>query len=161
MNRRPFTDKVAAMERLALSHYSEDPLDFDPSRSYDQGDFGNGKPRGLWLSVDGPRDWPEWCRGEDWAIESLANRAPFALAAGANVLVISTEAELIGFTLLFRGQGIGRRWIDWSLVARQYDGLIIAPYIWPSRLNPETIWYYGWDCASGCIWNLSALELVS
>ncbi|QBI98814.1 hypothetical protein SEA_BOBBY_184 [Mycobacterium phage Bobby] len=47
-------------------------------------------------------------------------------------------------------------WIDWGKVAADYGGIIIAPYQWSRRMDPH--WYYTWDCASGCIWNLEAIE---
>ena len=28
------------------------------------------------------------------------------------------------------------------------------------RLDMETRWYYGWDCASGCVWDASAVQSV-
>lgn len=36
-----------------------------------------------------------------------------------------------------------------------YDG---APYQWECRLDRDTFWYYSWDCASACIWNLQAVR---
>ncbi len=51
-------------------------------------------------------------------------------------------------------------YIDWIKVAKQYAGLIIAPYQWGYRLEPGTHWYYGWDCASGCIWDASVIERI-
>jgi len=52
--------------------------------------------------------------------------------------------------------------INWPAVAEKYDGIIIAPYIWQRRLsdNPDHFWYYGWDCASGCIWNTEVIEEI-
>ena len=51
--------------------------------------------------------------------------------------------------------------IDWPKVAERYDGIIIAPYQWSRRLDGP-MWYYGWDCASGCVWRARAvLELKS
>jgi hypothetical protein len=47
-------------------------------------------------------------------------------------------------------------YIDWPRVAERFDGVIIAPYQWKHRL--ELMWYYGWDCASGCIWNARAVS---
>ena len=47
---------------------------------------------------------------------------------------------------------------NWDDVVRQYDGLIIAPYQWAKRCDYS--WYYGWDCASGVIWNLRAVASV-
>ena len=50
--------------------------------------------------------------------------------------------------------------MDWGYLATQYQGLIIAPYLWDLRLFGPA-WYYGWDCASGCIWDLTAVESFS
>lgn len=49
-------------------------------------------------------------------------------------------------------------WIDWVKVKPLYDGIIITPYQWRCRLDPDIFWYYSWDCASGCIWNLETIE---
>lgn len=50
--------------------------------------------------------------------------------------------------------------IDWKKVTEEYQGIIISPYIWQRRLAPHTMWYYGWDVASGCIWDTDAIEEV-
>lgn len=52
--------------------------------------------------------------------------------------------------------------IDWFQVVRNFPGIIIAPYLWErrnsNRSNWDSCWYYGWDCASGCIWDLRCIE---
>jgi hypothetical protein len=52
--------------------------------------------------------------------------------------------------------------IDWFKVVRNFPGIIIAPYLWERRnsngFNWDSCWYYGWDCASGCIWDLRCIE---
>jgi hypothetical protein len=45
--------------------------------------------------------------------------------------------------------------IDWPAVTKKYSGIEISPYRWEKRLN--SFWYYGYDIASGCIWNKDAL----
>ena len=45
------------------------------------------------------------------------------------------------------------------MLDRRVDGIIIAPYQWYCRMTVD--WYYTWDCASGCIWNLDAIESVN
>lgn len=42
-------------------------------------------------------------------------------------------------------------------VAKDYDGIEIAPYQESLRYDLE--WYYGWDVASGCIWNFEGIRL--
>ena len=50
--------------------------------------------------------------------------------------------------------------LDFLKVMDEYDGIIIAPYQYSCRLmNSSTAWYYGWDCASGCIWNLGCISI--
>ena len=47
--------------------------------------------------------------------------------------------------------------IDWSLLAGiDWDGIEICPYLWEFRMSTSR-WYYGWDVASGCIWDSEAL----
>lgn len=56
------------------------------------------------------------------------------------------------------GEGSGNpytRSIDWLRVKTQYGGIEIAPYQWKRRLS--SFWYYGWDCASGAIWDRDVL----
>jgi len=45
--------------------------------------------------------------------------------------------------------------MNYGNVAKSFDGIEITPYQWEKRL--ESMWYYGWDCASGCIWNPDAI----
>lgn len=119
------------------------------------------KPKGLWLSVDGPYDWLEWCRGEQFGHYDL--RQEVTLRSNAivypghpherGVLHMDRAAHLSAFTKYYRGRmytGDLGCWIDWQKVAQDYDGVIIAPYQWSSRM--DLIWYYPWDCASGVIW---------
>lgn len=35
-----------------------------------------------------------------------------------------------------------------------------APYQWRRRNERGFSWYYGWDCASGCIWRASAIREI-
>ncbi len=115
------------------------------------------KPRGLWVSVDGPRDWPEWCADENFRDTKAQHRYRVTLASSANILTLSTVESLVGFDIEY-GDGGDLGLIDWALVAAKYQGIIIAPYQWGHRLG--MLWYYGWDCASGCIWDASAIASV-
>ena len=48
--------------------------------------------------------------------------------------------------------------INWLAVARDYDGILIAPYCYTRRMTLD--WYNTWDCASACVWNARAIERV-
>ena len=79
-----------------------------------------------------------------------------------NLLTISSLAELDAFHRRFAenaGRGYDYYQIQWAEVASLYDGIEIAPYQFERRLGYHSEigkavsdWYYGWDCASGCIW---------
>lgn len=53
---------------------------------------------------------------------------------------------------------LDERFIDWIYVYARYDGLIINPWLYNKKFS--YIWYEGWQCASGCIWGLKAIEKV-
>lgn len=151
----------------ALSHFSRQPVDTLHRVGQPPPRVAHGKPVGLWLSVDGEDDWPSWCKSEDfdgcgpWHYRVhvaapdrlLWLRTPAALRRFAAERLVATEPEIIGPA------------IDWEAVACQWAGLVIAPYQWECRLAHGMSWYYGWDCASGCIWDPEAcgasLELLS
>lgn len=112
------------------------------------------KPRGLWYGVGDA--WTEWCRSEmpQWIREHTYE---ITLRADARVLRLQDELAILGFQDEYVSTD-GWGYPDWKRLAKQYDGLEIAPYQWRLRLN--LMWYYGWDCASGCIWNPRAIATV-
>jgi hypothetical protein len=143
---------------MKFLHYSAEPFQFDRDRKYD--DKHGFKPGGLWLSVEGDDDWRSWCEGEQWGLGGLKHVVEVTLKPDANVLVIDTPEKLEAFNARFGGSDpYDLRSIKWGQVKALYDGMIIAPYQWQHRLG--LMWYYGWDCASGVIWNLSAVATVT
>ncbi|OZC59227.1 hypothetical protein CH276_22530 [Rhodococcus sp. 06-470-2] len=157
-----------SIEPGTLVHYHSRAFnlvpDFDYSERHQRGD----KPAGFWVSVAGEDDWPSWCRSEEFALESLTVPHVVTLTAEANVLRINSEAELVAFDAKYHiadswylERGIESHWsIDWPRLYGEYDGIIIAPYQWKQRYG-DLNWYYGWDCASGCIWNLAAIAALN
>lgn len=139
---------------MKLSHYSNKP--FTLLKRTDLQDDQSIKPSGLWVSVDGPDDWKNWCEAEDFYLENLKYKQEIILAQDANILTLTTPEELYAFTNEYKGNLYSWH-MHWKDVAAKYAGIIIAPYIWECRLDPRTSWYYGWDCASGCIWNTNAI----
>lgn len=151
---------------MKFLHYSEQPIEFDPSRTYEQHPPSTfGKPNGLWVSVEGEDDWLSWCQEEQFEWAALTASHLVILSDSANLKIITTVEEMDEFSLKY---GVETDWerkfsrvksnwpIDWGTVAEDFDGLIIAPYQYSRRYD----WYYGWDCASGCLWNLSAIASV-
>ena len=133
----------------------ERPFTFDPTRTYDQVEY-DMKPKGFWLSVDD--DWRRWCKDEqmEWAdVDPIA----FDLNTDA-CLWLDTPEAIDRFHAEHHTDHFRREYyIDWRPVSADYAGIIIAPYQWSRRLNGPS-WYYSWDCASACIWDLSALRVI-
>jgi hypothetical protein len=151
---------------MKLYHYSVEPFVLDQRRVYQQ-TAHSMKPSGLWLSVESTTkktsiDWREWCLREDFALDRLTHRTEVVLASNANVLHLDTEASVLAFARQYETYDDCRlrTMVDWPRVARDYQGLIIAPYQWGLRLDIEMLWYYGWDCAAGCIWDCTTLRQV-
>ncbi len=107
-----------------------------------------------------------------FGVGSLTTRHSVALARTARVLVLDNAILIDAFHEDYAVRHYERpvpAWrsdcevlrqpLDWAKVAEHYDGLIIAPYQWSRRYDGPS-WYYGWDCASGCIWNLDAIAAV-
>ena len=114
------------------------------------------KPQGLWYGCGDA--WVEWVRSEmpDWLEESSYL---YEVKTDGKVLKISDDA---GFEELEAGFGIQSpfgRLIDWELIQKEgYGGIEICPYNWQRRMSSN--WYYGWDVASGCIWDSSSIQDV-
>lgn len=154
---------------MDLRHYDEKPIDdFDYQPTFIQSPPRNyRKPRGFWVSVKGDDDWPSWCISENFHIKGLAAEHEVKLRSDANILVLPDVESMDRFTaqygIVTPQSYVGESWnnvsIDWMKVASEYDGIIITPYHWERRLVLD--WYYGWDCASGCIWEMSAIESVT
>lgn len=150
---------------MKLSHYSAIPrIIFRERRNTDV----YFKPRGLWVSVDGEDDWRAWCEAETFRLQALRFKINIILEPDANILYLRSAADLFTFTegytatdsqvnSIMKSHSLsGTFHMDWPRVQREYDGIIIAPYQWSQRL--ELMWYYSWDCASGCIWNIEAIQ---
>lgn len=159
---------------MKLIHYSDKYLTEirDCDQKADSHASHIGKPIGLWVSVDGEDDWFAWCRGEGYCLENLGYPTEIALAADANILIVSTPQGIEDLTEKFGDYPtyaqteydrnlFGKGWIDWCAFGELFDGIIIAPYQWSHRLNNAARWYYSWDCASGCIWRARAVQSLT
>lgn len=146
---------------MRLVHFSKDPL--GEVYSCEQDGQWSLKPRGLWVSDEDCEDsWSAWCRGEEFNLENFEYAHEVVLAEDANVLTISTAMEIDEFTQRYRKPTSVHDYygMDWARVAADYQGMLITPYVWSRRLATNSGWYYAWDCASGCIWDASAIASV-
>ena len=118
------------------------------------------KPRGFWYGFGG--EWIDWCRHEmpNWTGKYIYG----VDVDNINILRITTHMELMQFSREYQSDvsdtGYRREAgeaIDWKMVASKYDGIEINPYQFEARY--QYMWYYGWDIASGCVWNLKNVKL--
>ena len=164
-----------------LYHYSGSPIEslhdsFYVGHRLGWPEEGSMKPVGLWISVKEGEDkdsWFDWCVAEQFRLENLKHKYLIKLAKDAKILHLKTSEEIRYFSLEFcaNDPGCNNRKaiysrssdfvysINWKKIKEKYDGIIISPYQWQCRLESLTSWYYPWDCASGCIWNLEKVSL--
>ncbi len=147
---------------MMLTHWSAAPLDKITSANDPEGtDAGPfTKPKGLWLSDESDYGWQRWCLAEDFGLDSLRHRKNFDVDM-TDVCLLSSSKDLLDFTKAYGRPDRflnSRMRIPWREVAKHWKGIVITPYCWPLRLDLN--WYYGWDCASGCIWDVTCLTPV-
>jgi hypothetical protein len=146
---------------MQLVHYSEKPV----IKISDCDNKGTSrpqiKPNGLWVSDDSCDDnWKSWCESEGFNLEGLTCVHDVTLKESANILFLRSSSEIHNFTKEYRVKGDIPLYIDWAAISEKYDGIIITPYSWDERSCLSCLWYYGWDCASGCIWKAEAIESI-
>lgn len=148
---------------MRLVHYSANP-DLSLSVLYnvrqkavnEQG-YKLYKPLGLWLSDDDDYGWKEWCEAEGYRLDKL-KFAYLVELNFKNILHIKSATELRNFHKKYLESNFAYDFLGWQKVAQDYKGIIISPYQWDMRLDNEVEWYYGWDVACACIWDMGALK---
>ena len=109
------------------------------------------KPQGLWYGIG--TSWLDWVRSEmpEWEDDHV-----FKIDVDkSKMLMIHTLEDLYSFNESFAGfDGL----IFWKLVANEYSGIEISPYMQEARY--DMMWYYSWDVASGCIWSKDAITNI-
>jgi len=138
-------------------HLSKSPIYKLERRHYIQ--KSTDKPDGFWYGFgDKWIDWAEVAGPEymgEYVYEVDTN--------GSKILQIKNYSEITEFTKEYKSNeqivpGIIFS-IDWSRIELKYDGIEINPYIGKIRHDHKTLWYYTWDIASGCIWNLDKVKI--
>lgn len=117
----------------------------------------NPKPRGLWYSVG--FGWLDFTTSDFTSFyETNKNISVFEFdVSGANILYIKDYDEIVAFDREYCEESGRYRNPNWARVAEKYDGIEISPYVYKARF--DLFWYYGWDVASGCIWNPRGLKI--
>lgn len=147
-----------------LIHYSDKPLKKLRSMEQEKPQTAADKPKGLWFSVGA--DWKRTCKANRWKWAKLDVATDLKLKRGAKILRLECSIQMYEFTEKYgvecpfaskHPMPFLEPVIDWRRVAKEYQGIIIAPYLHECRNDTLTFWYYTWDCASGCIWDMDAV----
>ncbi len=143
-------------------HFGSDLLDL--KMTYEKPLFVTHKPRGLWYGFGD--SWISWCFRE--GCNSFVNKRNSIHELNIDleqILVIDSKEKLIEFSNKYGTSILGRKSfkgfkesVDWAEVMSQYKGIEISPYYPSFDLGNDFFWYFGWDCASGCLWDLSCLK---
>lgn len=151
---------------MILEHWSTRSHAIDVSRIPGEGFRRRDKPTGFWVSVAGPHDWPAYLSSFGQTVLP-AYRHRVELAPDARILRLDSVDALLAFgadhalssvhgTDVPPGEAV-----DWDRVEREWQGILITPFQHSVRRDPRCRWYYGWDCASGCIWDARAIASIA
>lgn len=144
------------MKDVVLTHYSDallpplKPRGVSPS----QPQF---KPHGLWVGVG--ESWREWCESEQYNLGGFKYKYIVEVLDWSDVLVLDTKASMHKFNRQYKIGGTYDFLVNWPRVVDKYKGILITPYHHRLRPHDQFLWYYGWDCASGCFWDPSILKV--
>lgn len=112
------------------------------------------KPYGLWASpVNAERSWNNWCRSNDFLLDTLDKSFQFKLSADAKILHIDTmevgKKYLIAFDK-YRDKVYYR--LDLKTLYEKYDGVEL--HFSNDAVNfHRSNCFNVWDVDSICIWN--------
>ena len=146
---------------------------------------GQPKPNGLWFDVN--EEWKRWCESAKFRPETFRYRHTVTILDPSQILFLRGAKDIDAFTREYAhdlsdritllqgaedGGAFARRYgmdlfgdirrqfsnyILWGEVAEKYGGIVISPY--SRSRSRDYLWYYGWNCASGCVWDTSLIRL--
>jgi hypothetical protein len=120
------------------------------SVSQEEPHMTNPKPNGLWYAC-----------GKEWLKFGVKGGTYlYKIDIDYSKMLRITQKDVKKFEKEFgtSQEGVPLVLIDWKKVAQKYSGIEICPYMPKIR---DHYWYYGWDVASGCIWEASAIKDVT
>lgn len=139
--------KINPSDRITMS---KSPIEKINSTT---GQISHFKPKGLWYGVG--KSWINWVQSEE---PQWMGKYIYKLTLTNSVLKLSSVSATRQFSKKFKADCPGLQCIDWQKVALEYSGIEIAPYQSSLRSSVLIPWYYTWDVASGCIWNVNAVQ---
>lgn len=153
---------MRAGNEVVLHHFVAKTFRLNPRRKY-QLKSGPCKPDGLWLSDETDYGWKDWCKENNFRVHRVKKKISFRCDT-KTWLVIRNRKELLKFEKEFLYSPIkdfpDYKDIDYAKLKKRYGGILISPYQYRYRLKSSSGWYYTWDCASACVWDLSTIKRI-
>ena len=167
---------------MTYYHWASNPVKLR-GMSYPQS--GHPKPNGLWFDVSG--SWKRWCEAAQFHLEDLRYRHTVTILDSSRILFLKKAKDTDLFAREYGhnlsghirplqesedsdafARKYGRdlfgdilkqfsNYIMWEEVAEKYSGIIVNPFL--RTRSREYLWYYGWNCAGGCIWDTGVIRL--
>jgi len=166
---------------MAYYHWASEPVKL--RRMY-YPQSGHPKPNGFWFDVN--ESWKQWCERTQFNLQDLRYRHTVTILDNSRVLFLRNVEDIDTFTCEY-GQNLSdniqlldsvednnefshqyghdlfsdirgqfSNYILWGEVAEKHSGIVINPYSRSRSL--KHLWYYGWNCAGGCIWDTSVIR---
>lgn len=171
---RRFVHRYIHRRKPLLLHTSSQELTLETLKTHIQ--TNDYKPKGLWYGI--ADSWIDWCLGESFGgihkyiyelnidedkilkIDDIEKFEIFEreykdIPAWQKKFEFCEDLPEIDPVYVSRAR-LRLDSINYEKVASNFSGIEISPYFWEKRM--ESMWYYGWDCASGCVWNPDALK---
>jgi len=142
-------------QSMYLIHWSKEPIEQVVPNSQTEHSY---KPNGLWISDEKDYGWKQWCEDNNYPCGTIAYSINFI--PNHKILILRNLNDLKEFTYTYGYSYYGSSRIDWVAVAKKYHGILITPYQSVNYSCEEYQWYYGWDCASGCVWNPVSIQIL-
>jgi hypothetical protein len=133
-------------------------------RSRHQIDVPFFKPAGLWVSVEDA--WPRLVRASSYLEDFSLVRSTEISVDASRLIWLRTIEEIAAFERSFRTEwtkgALSYTSIGWDKVAAVTDGVIVTDLDFDKLYRTRDLhWVISWECASGCIWNSSAITCLT
>lgn len=158
------------MIEMNTIHYSRKPLKQIYSVKPCEQSIYNLKPNGLWITFDTKHDWSSYVKKEfgDGSYSNFHRSLSYRnlLKISGDILVLDTDKKVVEFHNNFCKNRFSEKkfpsnLVDWKEVSKKFDGFVVNPYNSNLFLRHKNIlWHRSLSCASGCIWNAAAIEIV-
>jgi len=109
---------------------------------------------GLWTSpVDSEWGWADWCRVEDFRVETLEVFCTIELTDEAKLYVIDSLDDLLAAPSYQTNDIISKRFLDFEKLSEKYDGIWLTEKGQDATRYSQPMDLYGWDVESVLLFN--------